>query len=364
MSVLNNILPLGKTFNLIRIINIKVRKGVGSPVDGGSSTLFILLFLFLAGAAYCASSEISFASVSRIRLKSYADNGDKRAINAMYITDNFNKALTTLLIGNNITHIAFASVATLISTRLWGVQSVKYKTIVSTFVVFLFSEMIPKSYGKENNTKIALAVSGSLRALMKILTPVAYFFTLISNGVSKLFPARDDEPFITEEELYDIIETANEEGVLDEDQQELVHSALDFDDITVGDIFTAKKDIIALDISSSQEEILEIIKKYKYSRIPVYKDNIDNIIGILPVRKFLKAYIKNEAIELKDILLKPHYTRCNMPIDDMLKEMSSKKFHISIVIDGEGKTLGIVTLEDILEELVGEIWDEDDIVNI
>lgn len=333
-------------------------------MDGGSSILFILLLVFLLGAAYCASSEISFASVNKIRLKSYADNGDKRAINAMYINDNFNKALTTLLIGNNITHIAFASVATLVSTRLWGVESVKYTTIVSTFVVFLFSEMIPKSYGKANSTKIALAVSGSLRALMKIFAPVAYFFTLISNGVSKLFPVKDDEPAITEEELYDIIETANEEGVLDEDQQVLVSSALDFDDITVGDIFIAKKNIVALDIDSQQEEILQNIKNYKYSRIPVYRDNIDNIIGILPVRKFLKAYIKGEVTDIKDMLLQPHYTKSNMPIDDLLKEMSSKKLHMSIVVDDQGKTLGIVTVEDILEELVGEIWDEDDVVSL
>lgn len=332
-------------------------------MDGGSSTLFILLFIFLAGAAYCASSEIAFASVNKIRLKNYAENGDKRAINAMYITVNFNKALTTLLIGNNITHIAFASVATLLSTRLWGVESVKYTTIVSTFVVFLFSEMIPKSFGKANSTRIALAVSGSLRALMKILAPVAYFFTYISNCVSKLFPVKDSEPFMTEEELYDIIETANEEGVLDEDQHELVHSALDFDDITVGDIFTARKDIVALDINSSQEEILAIIKKYKYSRIPMYKDSLDNIVGILPVRKFLKAYIKNQTIDLKDMLLKPHYTMCNMPIDNVLREMSGKKIHMSIVVDDNSKTLGIVTVEDILEELVGDIWDEDDVVN-
>jgi len=223
--------------------------------------------------------------------------------------------------------------------------------------------MIPKSFGKANSTKIALAVSGSLRTFMKILTPVAYFFTYISNCVSKLFPVNDSEPFMTEEELYDIIETANEEGVLDEDQQELVHSALDFDDITVGDIFTARKDIVALDINSSQEDILRIIKKYKYSRIPIYKDNLDNIIGILPVRKLLKAYIKNETIDLKDMLLKPHYTMCDMPIDNVLREMSGKKIHMSIVVDDNGKTLGIVTVEDILEELVGDIWDEDDVIN-
>lgn len=332
-------------------------------MDGGSWTQFILLMLLLMGASYCASSEISFASINKIRLKNYADNGDKRAINALYITDNFNKALTTLLIGNNITHIGFASLATLISTEIWGVESVKYTTIVSTIVVFLFSEMIPKSYGKVNSMKLALAVSGSLRGLMKLLSPIAYFFTLIGNWVSALFPI-SSEPEITEEELYDIIETANEEGVLDEDQQELVNSALDFDDITVGDIFTARENIVAIDINSTKEEILQVIKNHKYSRLPVYKGNIDNIIGILQVRKFLKLYIKNEKFGIRDLLMEPHTIKRNAPIDEVLREMSSKKYHMSIVVDDRCNTLGVVTVEDILEELVGEIWDEDDVVNI
>lgn len=331
-------------------------------MDDDSWIQIILLVLLTIGAAYCAASEIAYASLNKIRLKNYADNGDKRAKTAMYISNNFDRALTTILIGNNITHIGFASLATLISTQLWGMRSVKYTTIVSTIVVFLISEMIPKSYGKANNLKFALAVSGSLCALMKIFSPVAYFFTLVSRSISKLFPERQ-EPAITEEEFYDIIETADEEGVLDRGKQDLVNSALDFDDITVGDIFTAREDIVALDIDSTQEEILEKIKTQKYSRLPVYRGTIDNIIGILQVRKFLKLYIKHDVFEIQDLLLEPHFIKRKEPIDDMLRRMSSKKFHMSIVVDDSGKTLGLVTVEDILEELVGEIWDEDDVVN-
>jgi len=331
-------------------------------MDGDSWIQIILLVLLILGAAYCAASEIAYASINKIRVKNYADNGDKRAKTAMYISNNFDQALTTILIGNNLTHIGFASLATLISTQLWGIESVKYTTIVSTVVVFLISEMIPKSYAKTNSVKFALVVSGSLLALMKIFSPVASLFTFISRGLSKFFP-EEQEPAITEEEFYDIIKTVQEEGVLDRGKQELVHSALDFDVITVGDIFTAREDIVALDIDSTKEEILDKIKTQKYSRLPVYKGNIDNIIGILQTRKFLKRYIIHDIFDVQSLLLEPHFVSKKAPVDDLLKEMSSKKLHMSIVIDDCQKALGIVTVEDILEELVGEIWDEDDVVN-
>lgn len=331
-------------------------------MDGDSWIQIILLVLLIMGAAYCAASEISYASINKIRVKNYADAGDKRAKTAMYISNNFDQALTAILVGNNLMHIGFASFATLISTQIWGVESVKYTTIAATVVIFLFSEMIPKSYAKANNVKFALAVSGSLFTLMKILSPVTSLFTFISRKLSKLFPERQ-EPAITEEEFYDIIETAQDEGILDRGKQVLVNSALDFDAITVGDIFTAREDIVAVDIDSTQQEILQKIKTQKYSRLPVYKGNIDNIIGILQVRKFLKHYIRHDAFDVGSLLLEPHFISKKAPADDMLKEMSSKKLHMSIVVDDCGKTLGIVTVEDILEELVGEIWDEDDVVN-
>ncbi len=331
-------------------------------MDGDSWILIILLALLIIGAAYCAASEIAFASMNIIRIKSYADNGDKRAVNALYVSDNFERALAIILIGNNITHIAFASLATLMSTQLWGLASVKYTAIASTIIVFLFSEMIPKSYAKANSESFALTASGSLIWLMKILTPVASCFLSISRGLSKLFPEKT-EPLITEEELYDIIETAVQEGVLKGGKRKLVNSALDFDVITAGDIYTARESIVALDINADHAQILQCIKRHKYSRLPVYSGNIDNIIGILPIRSFLKHYIKNGSFDIRNLLLEPYFVSTNMPVDNLLKDMSSKKLHMSVVVDEHGKTLGIVTVEDILEELVGEIWDEDDIAN-
>ncbi len=330
-------------------------------MDSDSWIQMILLVLLIIGAAYCAASEISYASINKIRVKNYADNGDIRAKKAMYISNKFDQALTTILIGNNLTHIGFASLATLISTQLWGVESVKYTTIVSTVVVFLISEMIPKSYAKTNSVKFALAVSSSLLVLMKIFSPVAFLFTSISRMLSKVFPERQ-EPAITEEEFYDMIETVQAEGILDRDKQKLVHSALDFDVITAGDIFIPRKDVVALDIDSTQEEILQKIKTQKYSRLPVYKGCMDNIIGILQTRQFLKLHIKHVDFDVQSLLLKPYFVRKKSPVDDLLKAMSSKKLHMSIVVDDCEKTLGIVTVEDILEELVGEIWDEDDVV--
>ncbi|HHV59147.1 MAG TPA: HlyC/CorC family transporter [Clostridiaceae bacterium] len=328
-------------------------------MDSDSWIRVILLVVLALGAAYCAATEISYAALNKIRIKNYADNGDKRAIKALEISENFDQALTTLLISNNITHIGFGSLAALIAARLWGVQAVKYTTLITAVFIFLFSEMIPKSYAKAHSEKYALAVAGSLQGLMKILAPVSFFFSRIGSFISRFFP-ESKEPAITEEELYDIIETVQEEGVLDGGKQELLNSALKFNVKTAGEILTKRNDIVALDANSTRQEVLQKIKSQKFSRMPVYRDNIDNIIGILHVRTFLKAYMTQESFNLEGLLLQPYMISEKTPIDDLLREMSGKKIHMAIVNDDSGRTLGIVTMEDILEELVGEIWDEKD----
>ncbi|MFY9213836.1 MAG: hemolysin family protein [Tissierellaceae bacterium] len=329
-------------------------------MDSGGWIKIILLFSLLLGAAYCASSEIAFASLNKIRVKKQAENGDKKAMKALYVTENFDKALTTILIGNNLTHIGFASLVTLIATQTWGLGSVKYATIFSTIVVFLLSEMIPKSYGK-SNYKYALAIAGSLSALMKIFTPFSYFFTIISNFISNMFSA-SDEPEINEEEFYEIMTTAEEEGVLDKERQELIHSALDFDVIKAGDILTPIDQVESIDINWPIEDILSKVKSTRYSRLPVYSGNKDKIIGILRTKEFLKQYIRNDSIDLRKVLRKPRFINKNIPIDDLLRKMSREKNHISIIVNKDKKVVGIITVEDILEELVGDIWDEEDVV--
>ncbi len=328
-------------------------------MDSDTWIQIIFLFLLILGASYCAASEISFASMNRIRVENYANHGDARAKKAIFITNNFDQALTTLLIGNNITHIGFASLATVISTRLWGVQSVKYTTFVATIVVFLVSELIPKSYAKDNSEKYALAVSGSLVALMKIMTPVTRFFTGITNRMMGFLPEGENTN-MTNEEFIDIIEIVQNEEALDEDQKKLVHSAVHFDNITVGDILTPLKDVEAMALCATKEEIMENIRSQKFSRIPIYRQDINQIVGVLQATSFIKQFLTDPDFEVQEILSDPYFVKKDVLVDNLLKEMSTRKFHLAIVVDDFSKTIGVITLEDILEELVGEIWDETD----
>ncbi len=338
-------------------------------MDAGSSNIqlgdnlpqIILFIVLLLGAAYCASAESAFSAMNKIRIKNYADDGNKRAKNAMFVSNNFDRALTTLLIGNNITHIACASIATIVATNIWGDGAVTVSTLVTTVIVFLFSEMLPKAFANAHSDAVAMAYSGSLRFFMKILKPVALFFTAITNVVKKLFKSKE-EPSVTEEELFDIIDTIEAEGVIDEDQSDLLQSALEFDDTTVADVMTMRDDIYYIDINSPIEEILTKIKETRFSRLPVCDKSVDNVLGIMQVRVFLKNYIKSPNVNIRELLLPAFFVEKGRKIDDLLGEMSRRKAYIGIVRD-ENETVGLVTIEDFLEELVGEIWDEDDVVD-
>ena len=338
-------------------------------MDAGSSNIqlgdnlpqIILFAVLLLGAAYCASAESAFSAMNKIRIKNHADDGNKRAKNAMYISNNFDRALTTLLIGNNITHIACASIATIVATNIWGDGAVTVSTLVTTVIVFLFSEMLPKAFANAHSDAVAMAYSGSLRFFMKILKPVALFFTAITTAVKKLFKSKE-EPSVTEEELFDIIDTIEAEGVIDEDQSDLLQSALEFDDTTVADVMTMRDDIYYIDINSPIEEILAKIKETRFSRLPVCDKSVDNVLGIMQVRVFLKNYIKSPNVNIRELLLPAFFVEKGRKIDDLLGEMSRRKAYIGIVRD-ENETVGLVTIEDFLEELVGEIWDEDDVVD-
>ncbi len=334
----------------------------------GIGTLILLFIIFVICGAYFGGAESSFSAMNKIRIKAKADDGDKRAKNAMYIASNFDRALTTLLIGNNITHIAAASIATLIATRLFGTSDTVtlYCTIISTLLVFLFSEMIPKSFANDRSETTALLCSGSLRMLMKLLYPFASFFALISSGFTRfirLFVKHEEEPSITEDELYDIIDTVEEEGVVNEEQGDMLKSAMDFSETCAKDIMTMHDDICFVDASLSNAEILQIVRTSNHTRLPVYDGDPDHIIGILQMRTYIKAYLKNPAIDIRTLLLPAYHVSPAAKINDLLAEMQQHKSYLSIVSDTDNRTLGIVTIEDFLEELVGEIWDEDDIVD-
>ncbi len=331
-------------------------------MDSDSWLLFFALILLILGGGYFAAAETAFVSSSGTRIKSRANDGDKHAQNALYILGNFDQALSTILVGNNIMHIGAASISTLLVTRLWGAGVVAYTTIAVTIVVFLVSEMLPKSFASHKAEQVAYALAGSLRFLMRALVPVSAFFGLFGKLFSKAF-GEVSIPTVTEDELYDIIESAAEDGIMDKNRSRLLYSALEFDDTTVQEILTARIYVVGIDIDMSCEEIIEIIKKNKYTRLPVYEGTIDNIIGILSVPSFIKEYLKQgDRLLTRELMHKPYFVPKSKGIDDLFREMSGNRLHMAVVTDDYGGAMGIVTMEDILEELVGEIWDENDVV--
>ena len=331
-------------------------------MDDGSRLPWILAVLLLFCAAFFAVAETAYASCPKSRVKAAAERGDARAKTALLILDDFDKAISTLLICTNIVHIATASIVTVAVTKMWGLSAVSISTIVTTIVVFFAGEMLPKSIAKKYSEPLALATGPVLKFLMKVFTPLSALLTWIGQSAAKLTP--DETPVsFTEDELYDIIEDMTEEGSLDEQQGELISSALQFGEVTVESVLTPRVDLVAVDISSSLESILAVIKTTNHSRLPVYEGSIDNIIGVLQIRKFIKAYLRlGNNLDLRPLLDEVFFIHQSTNIDELLPVMSKRKLNMAVVTYNYGGTLGIVTVEDILEELVGEIWDEDDVV--
>ena len=329
-------------------------------MDDGSILSVLIILALLLFADYFAVCETSFAAVSRIRLKTAMERGDRRANKAMYVCERFDKAITTILIGTNIVHLSCASYVTVLVTRRWGLSAVTLSTFVTTLVVFFVGEMLPKSVAKKYSLRLALGTASSLVFFMHLLTPISFVLTKIGEFASRLTKG-DSEVSVTEDELYDIIENMTDEGDLDSEQGDLVHSALAFGDLTAESILTARVDMETIDVDDPLEEILAQVKASRHSRIPVYQDSVDNIIGVLQIRRFMREYLqKREKTDLRSLLDEPYFVHQSAKIDELLSVMSSKKINMTIVTDSYGGTVGIVTVEDILEELVGEIWDEDD----
>ncbi len=327
--------------------------------------LIAIFVIFVVLGGYFACAESAFSAMNKIRIKNLADNGNRKAKNAMYVANNFDRALTTLLIGINITHIAAASVSTLYVTRIFGDNMSEAATLACTFIttgiVFLFSEMIPKSFANDRPDTVALLTASSMIFMMKVFYPLAKVFGIISSFFSRLFK-HEETPSITEEELYEIIDTAEEQGVMNEEQSDMLKSALDFDETCARDVMTMRDDIQYIDVSLSNREIIDRIKSIPHSRILVCDGTLDNVVGVLPIRKFLRAYIRDKKVNIRSVLLKPHFVKSTDNIDDLLDAMRQHKIYLGIVRDENNSVCGIVTIEDFLEELVGEIWDEEDVV--
>lgn len=329
-------------------------------MDGDSRGSIIIILILLGLAAYFAITETALSSVSRNRLKLGADRGDARAKRALFALDNFDKAITTLLICTNIVHVSIASIVTVFVTRNWGLNAVTVSTIITTLVVFFVGEMLPKSFAKKNSESCILTCAGPLLIFMKIFAPLAKILAGIGNLAEKL-TREEPEITVTEEELLDIIEDLEESGAIDEEQSDLLSSALSFDDVTVESVSTPRVDVVGINLLKSNEEIFEVITDASHSRLPVYEETKDKIIGVLHIRRYMKRYLQTGKYPvIKRIMNKPLFLEKGTTIDDALETMTQNRVTLAVVLDEFGGTFGIVTIEDILEELVGEIYDESD----
>ena len=291
-----------------------------------------------------------------------ADNGDKRAARTLRVAEDYEQMISTILIGNNIVNTGSASVATVLFTVWLGAErGAAVSTVVMTVLVLIFGEVVPKNYGKANADSLAMFVSGPISVLMVIFKPLSYILGGISKFVIHLTGTKEDEkPSVTEEELKYIVESIEEEGVLEEKESDLVQSALEFDEIEVQEILTPRVDMITLDVEDSWDDILALAKDSTVSRIPVYEDSIDNIIGLVHVRDILEDEILHKEHNIRDLLTQCIFVHKTMRLSALLEKLRKEKMTMAIVTDDYGGTMGLVTIEDLVEELVGEIWDEYD----
>lgn len=331
-------------------------------MDDGSLLSWIIIALLILMATYFAACETAFSSVSRIKLKAEADHGKANAKKAAYIVDNFDSAITTILIGTNIVQIVSAAMITFQVTRIWGVSWVTLSALVTTLVLFFVGELIPKTLAKKYSLSLSMSLAPSLSFFMTIFKPLAFVLSKIGNAFSRISDS-DSEITVTEDELHDIIENMKDEGNLDAEQGELVYSALTFADVSAESIVTPRVDVAAVNIASAPADILAFMQASNHSRFPVYAETIDNVIGVLQIRKFIKNYLKQgDSLQVVSLLDDIYFAHQSTKIDELLSAMSHKRVNMAIITDNYGGTVGIVTVEDILEELVGELWDEDDVV--
>ena len=330
-------------------------------MEDGSILLSMLFFLLLLlGAAFFAVAETAYSTLSAPRLHALAEKGGRRAAKALWIADNFDRAITTVLICTNLLHLTAAAVVTVAVTRLWSMKAVVWGTVFTTITVFFAGELLPKTLARKYSGKAAFMVAPTLCFFMRVFRPLERVLTHIGQGISSR-SGSEAEPTVTEDELYDLIEDMTDDGRLDENRGELVQSALDFGDITVENVLTARVDLAAVDIAQNAGDIARFVAGQRHSRFPVYEGTVDNIIGILQMRKFSKAYLRTGAdTEVRALLDEAYFIPAGTCVADLLPEMSRRRLNMAVVTDAWGGTLGVVTVEDILEELVGEIWDEED----
>lgn len=331
---------------------------------------YIVIVAMIVCSAYFSASEIAFNASNKLRLRRAAESGETTAKVAYRISENFTLSLSAILIGNNLANIAVSTCTTLIVMQLFSGNDGLASTIATaivTVVILIFGEIVPKILAKQHADLVVRWVAIPTKILTLILMPIVFVVMLLIGGLRKLWGTdkEEDAPSVTEEELSTIIDTVEEEGVIDEDQSELLQSTLEFADITLERIMTHRVDVVAIDIDDDPKEIAATLRDpTQYSRLPVYEETIDNIIGVLTLTRYYKATLEDKNPDIRSILLPTCKLHKTMRLPAALERLREEKIHLAVVIDEFGGTLGIVTMEDILEELVGDIWDDTDVIEV
>ena len=326
--------------------------------DRGLAIPVILIIIFLLFSAFFSATETAFTSLNRVRLKNRANDGDKRAKETLELSLDYNKLLSTILIGNNIVNIALTATATLLFIRLYGSYGPTISTVVTTVIVLVFGEISPKNLAKESPEKFAMFATPATRFFMVLFTPLNWLFGQLKVLLSKLFKISSDDG-ITEEEILTMVEEAETEGRIEADQSELIQNAIEFNELEAWDVITPRVDIVAIDVESTKKETAKIFAETGFSRVPVYDGDLDRILGILNQKDF-HNYVDGSKETISDYIKPVIYVAGSMKAAVLLKRLQVNKSHMAIIVDEYGGTAGLVTMEDIIEELIGDIYDEYD----
>ena len=331
------------------------------PFTVGDGFMIAAIVLLIACSAFFSSSETAFSTVNALRIKNYADEKVRGARRAQYIMDHYDMALVSMLVGNNLVNIAGTTLCASLFAKFIINPTIQnlLNTVVMTIIILIFGEILPKAYAKHNPEKLALKFSGILYVFMKVI----YVLAIPFYGLQKLMLRKSKnnaEPTITEDDLESIVDTMEEEGVLDADNAEMLQGVLDISERTVYEIMVPRVDIVAVPIDVTPEELKANFIENQYSRLPVYEEDKDNIVGVLNYKDFMISEYKNESLDIRALMTEPLKVAKNLKVDDLIKQMQNTKKHLAIVVDEYGGTSGLVTMEDALEEVVGEIYDEHD----
>jgi len=323
--------------------------------------LIVILAVLVSFSAFFGAAETAYSTMNRIRLKNYAKEGNKKAEKALKVSENYDKLLTTLLIGNNFVNISAATISTILFVHFMMNANLApaISTVVITLIILTFGEITPKTMAIDRAERWAMAFARPTAFLVFLFTPMSVLFVRLKKFLSRSMP-EEDAPIMTHEELKVMIDEIEEEGTIEEHESDLIKSAIEFNDITVGEMYTPRVDIAAIDIRSDKNTIKKAFRETGYSRIPVYSETIDQIVGVINSKDFYNYYYDSDKVRIDGILRPVRFVPTAMKISALLEDLQKSQMHMAVVVDETGGTVGIVTLEDVIEELVGEIWDEND----